>query len=266
MRRRGKPNEHTKYKQAIFAGHHTPTIMLSLSKFLLFAPYLIPILASAHHSQRQGPFALTLNPTSIIASRVNSSGRVELRTYQVTSEYLSYFDDTISQFDPQNRFNESWECSKAAISTFRTAIAGITKDLTGSLGYRPKYSTLVFPAIFSRSSWCAAYRAIRTSPDDDDRPFDQLKIDDRPFSERHGGAAACEAYDLFHRCDRLGRAPEDCNDDGPVNLIIGVEYEQSYMHVRLFEMVYDHHGYANVAEKMCLECGLRFNKVCEPPS
>ncbi|KAI5378222.1 hypothetical protein J4E82_002915 [Alternaria postmessia] len=33
------------------------------------------------------------------------------------------------------------------------------------------------------------------------------------------------------------------------------------MHVRLFEMVYDHHGYANVAEKMCLECGLRFNKT-----
>ncbi|CAN9416387.1 unnamed protein product [Alternaria alternata] len=26
-------------------------------------------------------------------------------------------------------------------------------------------------------------------------------------------------------------------------------------------MVYDHHGYANVAEKMCLECGLRFNKT-----
>jgi hypothetical protein len=51
-----------------------------------------------------------------------------------------------------------------------------------------------------------------------------------------------------------------------VNLIIGVEYEQSYMHVRLFEMVYDHHGYANVAEKMCLKCGLRFNEVCEPPS
>ncbi|CAN9363692.1 unnamed protein product [Alternaria alternata] len=131
--------------------------MLFLSKVLLFAPYLLPILASAHHSQRQGPFALTLNPTSIIASPVNSSGRVELRTYQATSEYLSYFDDTISQFDPQNRFNEPWECSKAAISTFRTAIAGITKDLTESLGYEDRIRSFLDSSIREVVASCKWY-------------------------------------------------------------------------------------------------------------
>jgi hypothetical protein len=116
---------------------YTLTIMLSLSKVLFCAPYLVPILASAQHPPQQGPFALTLNPTSIIASRVNSSGLVELRTYQATSEHISYFDDTISHFDQHDK-SDAWKCNEAAISTSRTAIAGVTEDLTETLGHRPK--------------------------------------------------------------------------------------------------------------------------------
>jgi hypothetical protein len=90
--------------------------------------------------------------------------------------------------------------------------------------------------------------------------------DDRPIVDRSGAGAACEAYDLFHRPDLIGRAPEDCNDDGPLNIIVGIEYEQDYMHVRLYEMVYEWEGYPPNGGEFCRECGLRFEKVCEPPS
>ncbi|KAG9195630.1 hypothetical protein G6011_00751 [Alternaria panax] len=132
----------------------------------------------------------------------------------------------------------------------------MTLYLTQNLGHLPKYFALAYPAIFNSSCKCAAYRAISTTPDDDDRPFRKVS----------GAAAACEAYDLFHPYDRLGRALQDCNDDEPSNLTIGIEYEQGYMHVQLFEMVYQWQGYSSSNGNFCRECGLHFEASQETSS
>jgi hypothetical protein len=220
-------------------------VVTSLTLFVFTQPCI------ADQALQEGPFGITMNPTTILASRISASGTVDLSRYPATKEYISYYEDIAQRFDPQDK--PSVYVDEAAISMFRTAFDPVTRDLTQKLGHPPKYSALVYPAIFKHPSWRAAWTAITTPLDDDDRP---VKMADR-------ARAACAGYDLFNRCDLIGRASQDCNEDGPTNLILGVEYEQSYMHIGIFEMVFEWQGYAPVDGQFCRECGIRFKHVSQ---
>jgi hypothetical protein len=222
-------------------------VVTSLILFVLAQPCI------ADQALQEGPFGITMNPTTIIASRINASGIVELTVSHASKEYISYYENIAQRFNPRDKPDAYVD--EEAISMFRTAFDPITQDLTLKLGHPPKYSALVYPVIFKHPSWRAAWTAITTPLDDDD---------DRPVKMADRARAACAGYDLFNRCHLIGRAPQDCNEDGPTNLILGIEYEQSYMYIGIFEMVFEWQGYAPVDGQFCRECGLGFEHVNQP--
>jgi hypothetical protein len=66
----------------------TKMLIYFLLRFLL-------CMAGARAAAVGGPFALTLGPTTITATRVNISGSVETTKFPVTPECHEYFEDAV---------------------------------------------------------------------------------------------------------------------------------------------------------------------------
>lgn len=132
--------------------YHKPAKMLSkIRTFVLLARVQA---CTANLSSQEGPFGITMHPTSITASRVNSSGLIEVYTYKPNPSYVQYLEAVARRFDPQDT-NDVYPDADT-ISMFRNAFAPVTEDLTRALGHPPKYSALVHPATFTIASQRAA--------------------------------------------------------------------------------------------------------------
>jgi hypothetical protein len=235
----------------------TKMLMYFLLQFLL-------CMTGARAAAAGGPFALTLGPTTITASRVNISGSVETTNFPVTPEYHGYFEDAVLYYGRriEVRVNE-WYVEEdgtlvpaapdthdesAAESVSRTAITAVTQNMSDALGYRPTYSALFLPAIFNFSSAHAASDAIFPAKDG------------RPVKVGRGWQGPCRAYNLY-RCELLGRPSEDCHDDGPMNSFLVLEYEESYLYVWLVDLMFEWEGFIRKSESFCRDCGYRFQEV-----
>jgi hypothetical protein len=230
--------------------------------FLLFGIF-------ARACSQQGSFALTLTPTAIVASRVNVSSLVKATQFPITPEYRKYLEDAVLNYGRriEVRVNE-WHIEDGALvsappdthdesaarSMFCTAISTVTQNMSDALGYHPIYSSLFLPAIFNQSAMRAVHRAVFTAADDE-----------RVLKTGYGWQAACEVYQFFtppHCVEYLGRAQEECNDDGPHHSIIVLEYEESFVQASLVDLVFAWEGCGTSHQMFCRECGYGLERVC----
>lgn len=98
-----------------------------------------------HHNTVK-PFALSISPTTISASRLDSSGSVEVLTYPVSPEYMRYYHEIATQMSPDSQ-GASWSESETN-PIFQHLIALVTEDLQQRLGYELQYAAIFAPSIF----------------------------------------------------------------------------------------------------------------------
>ncbi|KAH6872737.1 hypothetical protein BKA58DRAFT_151486 [Alternaria rosae] len=118
-----------------------------LSKIRTFVLFACVQACTANLISQEGPFGITMHPTSITASRVNSSGLIEVYTCKPSPGYVQYLEAAARCFGPQDT-NDIYPDADT-ISMFRNAFAPVTEDLIRTLGHPPKCFALLHPATFN---------------------------------------------------------------------------------------------------------------------
>ena len=189
------------------------------------------------------PFALTFGPSSISSSRYNASGSIEIIRHPVTEEYNEYYKSAIDNFGAKN------EDESSATAMFSRAIAPVTEYLTKHTGHKPDYTTLFVPSTFHYITRYAASLAL----------FSEYP-DDWPTKMGPSHQAACQGYG-FLEGRNLGRPLEDCVDEGPLNLILVLEYEADYLYAWIVEVEFEFGTFPQHFERFSKECGEHAREV-----
>jgi hypothetical protein len=210
--------------------------------------FVVAVIADDYHS----PFGVTFSPSAIFTSRYNASGFVHTTKHPTSPEYITYFNDALEMYsqgdkrDPltyyhSRAYNTTW-------SVFEASIDPVTATLTKELGREPEYAALFIPSIFHRGVIGAAGEAV-------------FRVDNQPNMIGHNPLAATAAY-KFLDCAYLDRAPEECNDEGPVNYVLVLEYEKEYLGATLKEVEFYLGTFPPMGDVVCRECGERYRVVC----
>lgn len=200
-------------------------------------------------STSESPFGITFTPTTVIASRINISGNIEIFKHPLGSGYQAVYQDALMAFEtPEFGIRDL-----SSVQVFRAAIKPITEGLSERLGHPPEYKALFVPSIFRPNTRDAAAEGV-LGEDHDEQAF------------RQGWAreATCPGYE-FLECRNLDRVPEECAEDGPVNLVVVIEYEKDYLYAWLMEVEFELETYPPIYSKFCKECGERYLKVSHDP-
>jgi hypothetical protein len=170
-------------------------------------------------------FALTFTPTSILASRINASGSIEVTKHAASLEYQAYYYSTIRLHDTCLR--HSPEDRTIITSIFRRTIAPVTESLGKQLGHAPDYAAIFLSVVFDSDSVYAAGLVLR--PDDDSRVTYAI-------NHAHSRRIAADAFGFLEGNyvgsvpdigDTLSERFEKCEDAYP--LILVLEYEKQYL-------------------------------------
>jgi hypothetical protein len=216
--------------------------------FVIPASFVVAVIAEDYHS----PFGVTFSPSAIFTSRYNASGRVHTTKHPTSPEYITYFNDALDIYgqpdktDPLTHYHS--RAYNATWSVFEASIDPVTATLTKELGHKPEYRAVFIPSIFHRDVIGAAGEAV-------------FRVHDQPNMIGHNPLAATAAY-KFLECAHLGRAPEECNDEGPVNYVLVLEYEKEYLGAMLKEVEFYLGTFPPKGDVVCMECGERYREVC----
>jgi hypothetical protein len=202
------------------------------------------------------PFGLAFSPTSISASRFSISGVIEVTRYPASPEYQAYYRTAVlhavESRDDRHASNYTASAEhKNTVAMFRKEIVPITQSLHKQLGHPPTYASLFLPPVFSADTRRSASDAILPRYEDDVNT-----------GEGSSSRAACYAFG-FLECQNLGRAPEECRDDGdgPLSSVLLLEYEDDYLWAWLQEVDFELGSPWTHLEKLCKGCGEHFRQV-----
>jgi hypothetical protein len=170
-------------------------------------------------------FGLTFSSTTITASRFVSADAVNLTRFPITNEYQDFY----------------------RYETMRPMV----NNLTEQLSYAPEFSAISLPSVLRRDSWYGATGAV----------FGESEYVTK-LSTTH--QAACWAYG-FLEGRNLGRALDDCKEDGPENYILVLEFEAEYLYAWLVNVAFELGAYWDDEKKFCERCGEKFRKVRASP-
>jgi hypothetical protein len=191
-------------------------------------------------------FGLSFGPTTIIASRINSSNTIELTKFAASSEYCAFYGEAVRRFNVSKTDVDD----ASARSIFEESIKPITEALTKRLGEAPEYSALYAPSVFDYTTRLAASEVVF-------QDAEYINTHTRTSPAR----AACWPYHFLDG-KNLGRGPHECNDDGPENFIIFLEYEEEYMYAWLKLVEYELGVYQGTYSEICKDCGEKHREVC----
>ncbi|KAF1848103.1 uncharacterized protein K460DRAFT_308018 [Cucurbitaria berberidis CBS 394.84] len=133
---------------------------------------------------------------------------------------------------------------------FKHAIAPLTATLSQQLGHKPEYAALFLPSVLDDEIRRAGIDAIK-----EDLP----NLDQRPIKWGPSHMAMCQGWE-FLEGKYLSRPLDQCNDDGPINLILVLEYEESYLWAYLKEVDWDARVFPTCLERFGKECGERYRE------
>jgi hypothetical protein len=186
---------------------------------------------------RGARFGISFGSNTIMTTKFNLSGSIELTAIPASLEYQMYYRGAV----PKSRI-KTHDIDEAKVrSIIEHAMAPMTEKLRQQLGYAPEYATLFMPSIFDYKTFNAASDAI---------------YPDVPYVTKRGPSrtAACFGYG-FLEGKNLGRPAEDCNEDGPPSFILLLEYESEYIYVWLMDVTYELGLYSVEQEMFCGDCG-----------
>lgn len=182
-------------------------------------------------------FGLAFGSSTIVASRYNSTGALELISYPAGPEYQAYYQDVARGLKSSNKEMPHVD----AQSLFARSIQPITHDLRRQFQHDPEYSAIFMPSIFDYKSHQAALFAMFT---------------DVEYAYRTGSARTAACYGFgFLDGKNLGRPIEECNEDGPQNLILLLEYEKEYLFAWLLDVAFELGTYPVHYEGLFLDHG-----------
>ncbi|KAH7384460.1 hypothetical protein BKA66DRAFT_462239 [Pyrenochaeta sp. MPI-SDFR-AT-0127] len=192
---------------------------------------------------RESRFGLSFSPTTVIASRFNSSGSIELTEFSASSEYQTYYRGAVHKLHVSDH-----DIDEANVkSIFHQTISPITESLNEQIGHVPEYAALFLPSIFDSRTRIAAADAIFL---------------DAHYATKTGSSrqAACYGYG-FLEGKNLGLPPYECTENGPENFIFVLEYEEEYMYAWLLDVAFELGTYYVKQEKVSKGCGEGYRKV-----
>jgi hypothetical protein len=219
---------------------------------LLYSILSAQCVAGSIITSLESRFGLSFSSRTIIASRFNSTGFIELKTFPATHEYQKYYQETVNAFKEEvPKFQESGtdsDFNEAKVKfIFTDAMKPITEILTKQLGYAPEYAMLFVPSVFGWQMRNAAADAL----------FSDVVYAAKAASARQ---AACYGYG-FLEGKNLGRPMTECNDDGLKSLVLLFEYEKEYLYAWTLEVEFELEVHLALREKICKACGDGYREV-----
>jgi hypothetical protein len=191
----------------------------------------------------ESPYGLTFTPTTVIASRFNASGSVELTKAPLGSTYREFYQHAVRNFEMSIDNDPPIDKSEIA-SLFRTAVVPLTEHLRNKLGHTPEFAALFFPSVFNFSTRTAAVEGVLG------------EHFDRPMKDGPAWQATCDGYG-FLQGKNLGRDPQECNDEGPPNFVIVLEYEEDFLYTWLLDVAFGLGVFYPEQQQYCKECGAK---------
>jgi hypothetical protein len=197
-----------------------------------------------------------IQPNFHSASRFSISGIVEVALYPASPEYQAYYRTAVlhavESRDDRHASNYTASAEhKNTVAIFRKEIVPINQSLHKQLGHPPTYASLFLPPVFSADTRRFASDAILPRYEDDVNT-----------GEGSSSRATCYAFG-FLECQNLGRAPEECRDDGdgPLSSVLLLEYEEDYLWAWLQDVDFELGNPWTHLEKLCKGCGEQFRQV-----
>jgi hypothetical protein len=213
----------------------------------------LALMASINASVEVGsesPYGLAFSPTTISASRYNTSGGIEISRFPVGLEYQRYYEDTLRNMRKSN--SESYSRStkhENVVTMLRNEANTVTTRLSGESPRTPEYGSV--PSIDFR------HGSAKGGPRSNVSGWRQVRAVHGPSLRM-----ICHGFNL-PTCSLVKQIPYGvCNEtDYPETVIFTLEYQKDYLHVGLFLTVYEHDLFASMAEETCLICGGRYIQV-----
>ncbi|KAH7384421.1 hypothetical protein DE146DRAFT_739987 [Phaeosphaeria sp. MPI-PUGE-AT-0046c] len=166
----------------------------------------------------ESPFAISVFSTTVYASRYNASDTIEILKYPTTKAFQDYYKSAVLNFGGHVDDQHNMHREEVIInSTLKPAI----KAWEAQLGVEqlPFVHAFFISSVFD-------WRFRRLAANLVFPPYTpKLATKEGPAEQ-----AAYAAYG-FIECRNLGRRIEECNEDGPENLILTLEYEKEYLYI-----------------------------------
>jgi hypothetical protein len=160
-----------------------------------------------------GLIGLTFTLTTIFASWYTASKTFEVEKHDTSLEFKKYYHETVRDCHPGPISYAGLPDEDRVERIFREAIAPLTKKLTDRLGHAPDYRTLFLPSVFGKRVGLVSRNAL---------------LPDHAIIDGSHNKAMCSAW-RFYQGENLGREPHECNDSGPRNVILVLEYNYDYL-------------------------------------
>lgn len=191
-------------------------------------------------------YGLSFGATTIMASRFNSTGIVEVTTFPASSDYWDLYALALQRFPASNDVLN--EVNVKAI--FEESVSEIAEGLTRQMGQAPEIATLFLPSIFDWKIRLVAANAT----------FANAEYATRAAPAR---TAACYGYGFLDGRN-LGRPITECNEDGPPSLVLLFEYEKEYLYAWLVDVTFELGVYSAEKDHLCKDCGEGHREVIFP--
>ncbi|KAH3999425.1 hypothetical protein HBH98_087720 [Parastagonospora nodorum] len=201
------------------------------------APLLLYGEPATISSSLESRFGLSFSPTTIIASRFNAIGSIELHSFPASASYQEYYQEAVEK---DHALSDDFDEARVK-SIFESNVIPINTSLTEQLGHTPEFATLFTPSIFDWKTILAAGEAV----------FKDAQYMTRAAPSRQ---AACYGFG-FLQCRNLERSLSECNDHDPESLVLLFEYEKEYLYVWLVWVSFELEVHSAEHEKICKDCG-----------
>jgi hypothetical protein len=197
-----------------FAQDRICSNMRFLTTIIPFAFSSVNVIALASES----PFAISVLPTTIYASRYNGSDSIEILRYPTTMAFQEFYNALVLTFGASVDDQRDMHSQEVIInSTLKPAIEAWEKQL--GVKHFPDVHAFFISSVFDWSFRTPAAEVVFP-------PY----IPERASKEGPAEQAAFAAYG-FNECKNLGRQMEECKDEGPENMILTLEYEREYLYI-----------------------------------
>jgi hypothetical protein len=182
-----------------------------MSLFALLSKNLVAIAS-------ESPFAISVSPTTIYASRYNASDAIEILKYPTTKAFQEYYKSLVLNFGAPVDDQHNMHREEVIINnTLKPAIKAWENQL--EVEQFPAVHAFFISSVFDWTFRGPAAKVVFP-------PY----TPERASKEGPAQQAAYAAYG-FLECRKLGRRIEECNEDGPANLILTLEYEKEYLYI-----------------------------------
>jgi hypothetical protein len=146
--------------------------------------------------------------------------------HPTSTDFNEYYHKTVRNYHAGPASFAALPDEDTVLDMFAEAIAPLTKKLTQRLGHAPTYKTLWLPSVFGKRANLVSVKALRNEAG-------RVTVRDGAYDQ-----VMCSAW-RFYEGENIGREPYECNESGPRNVVLVLEYMKDYLLVRVNELAWE---------------------------